>query len=195
VAATLVAIGVHRARRDLRGETGMGIGTLRSTFAAALFAAALVAASGTAASAAAPSPSLVEGCFFSGSTRICNVNEPVVNEPSSVYNIQFNAGDRVTVNAGGCVQTGGRGKTWKRYVDPSSSNGLYHGTMFLPGVTSGLTELRFLVGNTYTLTAGGSLFLGYEDDNYTDNGYYSHDDGTNDQCKNVGNAFVSLTIN
>jgi hypothetical protein len=41
------------------------------------------------------------------------------------------------------VQTGGHGSTWKRYVDPSSDNGLYHGTISLPGVTNGLTELRF----------------------------------------------------
>ena len=173
----------------------MGIGALRNTFAVALSAAALLAASGTAASAAGPSPSLVEGCSFAGSTRICTVNEPVVNEPTSIYNIQLNAGDRVRIDAGGCVQTGGSGKTWKRYVDPQSSNGLYHGTMFVPGVTNGLTELLSLVGNTYTLTEGGSLFLGYEDDNYTDNGYYLHDDGTNNQCKDIDNAYVRLTIN
>ena len=33
-----------------------------------------------------------------------------------------------------------------------------------------------------------------EDDGYSDNGYYSHDDGTNNQCKGVDNAWVSLTI-
>ena len=43
-------------------------------------------------------------------------------------------------------------------------------------------------------TAQLFLRLGYEDDGYGDNGYYSHDDGTQDQCKNVGNASVSLTI-
>jgi hypothetical protein len=38
------------------------------------------------------------------------------------------------------------------------------------------------------------LQLGYEDDNYSDNGYYGHDDGTNDQCKGVGDAYVVITI-
>ncbi len=64
----------------------------------------------------------------------------------------------------------------------------------LPGVTSGLQELWTLVGRTFVTTAGGALELGYEDDGYSDNGYYSHDDGTGDQCRNVGNAFVHLII-
>ena len=38
------------------------------------------------------------------------------------------------------------------------------------------------------------LVLGYEDDGYSDNGYYAHDDGTGGQCKNVGNAWVNLTF-
>jgi hypothetical protein len=45
------------------------------------------------------------------------------------------------------------------------------------------------------------LHLGYEDDNYSDNGYYSHDDGTGDQCKtnttkgiDGGPAHVTITI-
>src|SRR5437667_5179386 len=32
--------------------------------------------------------------------------------------ISFRDGDVITIEAGGCVQTGGAGKTWKRYVDP-----------------------------------------------------------------------------
>jgi len=175
----------------------MGIGILRGASAAVLVAAGLLAAGGMAApAAAATSPqSLTVGCFLiAGPSRICDVEEPVVTKPATEYDIQFNAGDRVTVNAGGCVQTGGHGATWKRYVDPQSSNGLYHGTISLPGVTNGLTELRFMVGQTFTLPFSGDLVLGYEDDGYSDNGYYSHDDGTNNQCKGVGNAFVSLTI-
>jgi hypothetical protein len=38
------------------------------------------------------------------------------------------------------------------------------------------------------------LRLGYEDDNYDDNGYWGHDDGTGNQCQDVGNAFVEVTI-
>jgi hypothetical protein len=36
--------------------------------------------------------------------------------------------------------------------------------------------------------------LGYEDDDYSDNGYWGHDDGNNDQCKNSVNAFVTVTV-
>jgi hypothetical protein len=174
----------------------MGIGTLRGVFAAGLLAAAFLVAGSTAAPAGAAPRSLVVGCFLiAGPSQICDVDEPVVTQPATEYPaIQFHAGDRVTVDAGGCVQTGGHGATWKRYVDPSSGNGLYHGTISLPGVTNGLTELRFMVGRTYELPFDGDLVLGYEDDGYSDNGYYSHDDGTNNQCKGVGNAFVSLTI-
>ena len=32
------------------------------------------------------------------------------------------------------------------------------------------------------------------DDNYDDNGYYAHDDGTNGQCRGVGNAYVHVSI-
>jgi hypothetical protein len=38
------------------------------------------------------------------------------------------------------------------------------------------------------------LRLGYEDDGYGDNGYSSHDDGTEGQCKNSVNAFVIISI-
>jgi hypothetical protein len=179
----------------------MGTGILRGRVTASLLAASLLTAGGiatatSAANAAAPR-SLVVGCFLIGSTtRICDVNEPVVTQPATQYDaIHFNAGDRVTVDAGGCVQTGGHGKTWKRYVDPASDNGLYHGTISLPGATNGLTELRFVVGQTFVVPFSGALVLGYEDDGYSDNGYYAHDDGTGNQCKGVGNAFVSLTIN
>ncbi len=38
------------------------------------------------------------------------------------------------------------------------------------------------------------LKLGYNDDDYTDNGYYKKDNGTEDQCKGQPNAFVVITI-
>jgi hypothetical protein len=41
---------------------------------------------------------------------------------------------------------------------------------------------------------GDFLTLGDEDDGYSDNGYYAHDDGTEDQCGNSVNAFIELTI-
>lgn len=38
------------------------------------------------------------------------------------------------------------------------------------------------------------LNLGFEDDGYGDNGYYSRDSGNNDQCVNVPDAYVIVTI-
>jgi hypothetical protein len=35
--------------------------------------------------------------------------------------------------------------------------------------------------------------LSYEDDGVVDNGYYADDNGTGDQCLNVGNAWISFT--
>ena len=36
--------------------------------------------------------------------------------------------------------------------------------------------------------------LGYVDDDYSDNGYWGHDDGTQDQCKYEGDASVYISI-
>jgi hypothetical protein len=126
----------------------------------------------------------------------CWVHEPIVTQPSTTYpTIQFLPGDHVSVDAGGCVQTGGHGATWKRYVDPASDNGLYHGLINIPGATGGTVQIWTAVGRTFTVGgSGGSLVLGYQDDGYSDNGYYSHDDGTGNQCKGVGNAWVHIVI-
>jgi hypothetical protein len=182
----------------------MGTSTLRrrvvTAVVAGLFAAVAVAAASSPAAASgsgAVRPNATSaGCYYGGQAVFdCYVTEPIVNQPSATYpGIQFFPGAHVFVDAGGCVQTGGHGKTWKRYVNPSSDNGLYHGTMYIPGVTNGPQELWTLVGRTFVTTAGGALLLGYQDDGYSDNGYYSHDDGTGDQCKNVGNAWVHLII-
>ena len=144
---------------------------------------------------------------------------PVKQHIKKYYGVNFEPGDRVTISAGGCVQTGGAGKTWKRYVDPEGPNSdrLYHGLIWIPGVTGGLPILKapqpakrlqevinkvFILGLDVALPRGtdlrrewsSDLTLGYEDDNYSDNGYSDHDDGTGDQCKGVGNAFVNITI-
>ena len=52
-----------------------------------------------------------------------------------------------------------------------------------------------MIGKTLT-ASGGTLTLGYEDetDGYGDNGYWSHDDGTQGQCAAVGEAFLTLAI-
>jgi hypothetical protein len=124
----------------------------------------------------------------------CWVNEPNVTQRWTDYGsqVQFLAGDHIYLEAGGCVQTGGSGRTWKRYVNPASDNGLYHGTISIAGVGQG--QLWQYVNRSYTINSRTGLWLGYEDDGYSDNGYWGHDDGTGDQCKNVGNAWVHIVI-
>lgn len=149
---------------------------------------------------------------------IVNSNVPIIyNGSSGRPAIAFQQGDKVTVVAGGGVQTGGHGKTWKRYVNPSGSdsNKFYFGKIYIPGITSSLTAirdlvsmygsydsnspdkctLRFTVPNIDALPASNRYFIThYLDDDYSDDGYWGHDDGTEDQCKNVGNAFINITI-
>ena len=140
-------------------------------------------------------------------TTVWRIDEPNVKQRATSYQqIKFIPGDRISVDAGGCVQTGGHGRTWKRYVNPSGPNAdrLYHGLIHIPGVTPKLTRLQQFGLNadhqiSDPLPAGvnpAQLFLqlGYEDDGYGDNGYYAHDDGTEDQCKNVDHAFVVISI-
>lgn len=130
---------------------------------------------------------------------------PVNRQCTSLPQVKFQPFDTVTVNAGGCVQTGGKGKTWKRYVDPSGDNAdrLYHGLISIPTETTGLERIQSVMRRsplTVKDVPPGTdpstmvLKLGYEDDNYKDNGYWRPDDGTRNQCKNVGNAFIELTI-
>ena len=70
--------------------------------------------------------------------------------------------------------------------------GLYHGLIRIPTeqTTKGaLVRINTVIGKHLQVTGIGVpqsqlvLHLGYEDDDYSDNGYYSHDDGTDDQCK------------
>lgn len=138
---------------------------------------------------------------------VWRIELPNVKQKETRYpQIVFVKGDKVSVDAGGCVQTGGKGLTWKRYVDPSgdNSNRLYHGLIAIPGVTNGLVRLlNFGLNSIHSLSAtstpGGvsgssSLSLGYEDDGYSDNGYTAHDDGTGGQCTSGVNAFVVVSI-
>jgi hypothetical protein len=149
-----------------------------------------------------------------GDKLIYNIYSPHVKAAVTEFrNIRFREGDRVRVEAGGCVQTGGVSKTWKRYVDPSGPNAdrLYHGLIGMPYLTERypksprverMARLQNVVGREYVIPADKRadspepfyLRLGYEDDDYGDNGYWGHDDGTGDQCKNVGPAFVRITI-
>jgi hypothetical protein len=139
-------------------------------------------------------------------TQVCTLHEPNVTQPVTDHTeVRFTLKDEVTVEAGGCVQTGGHGRTWKRYVDPSGDNSdrLYFGTIDIPYITAGLEPIRNIVGHTRVIQdlphhgvdpCDLFLKLGYKDDHYEDNGYYAHDDGTQNQCAGVENAWVRITI-
>jgi hypothetical protein len=146
------------------------------------------------------------------------IRDPLVDRPMTEYrDIRFRPGDIVTVRFGGCVQTGGHGKTWKRYVDPQGANAdhLYHGLIGIPGGTPGgdrglMIRMQNIAPEflgtgqyrgTFMIARDADPFnlflrLGFEDDNYGDNGYWGRDgdDGTGDQCRGLPNAFVDVVI-
>jgi hypothetical protein len=118
--------------------------------------------------------------------------------------ITFRPGDTITISAGGCVQTGGFGsQTWKSYTNPKGKDSpqYYWGTVFIKGVTAGVFKrIGELNGSLGPLREDPNaktdyiLRLGYQDDNTSDNGYWNHDDGNEDQCKGIGPAFVEIKI-
>ena len=163
---------------------------------------------------APPPPLLDPGCgnrAITGKIK-CTIDQPNVNQHETPYpTVLFAPKDVVEVTADGCVQTGGHGNTWKRYVNPSGaeSDTKYHGLIRIPTGTkdSALVRINTLIGKQLTVTGAGVdlsqlvLHLGYEDSDYSDNGYYSHDDGTDDQCKidpthgkDGGPAHITITI-
>ncbi|MFL6530669.1 MAG: hypothetical protein ACJ8KX_09385 [Chthoniobacterales bacterium] len=115
--------------------------------------------------------------------------------------ITFNPGDVITFNASGCVQSGGWGSTWKRYVNPDDGGGhldsQYYGTVQIVGVTGDNNPESILhwIGPPFIVPKAGHLALGYVDDGgIGDNGYYSHDDGANNQCVNDDKTTVFVII-
>jgi hypothetical protein len=167
------------------------------------------------ASTAPPPPPVDAGCSNRSGTGkfTCTISQPNVKEHESEYpKIAFAPGDVVEINANGCVQTGGLGKTWKRYVNPwgPNSDKYYHGLVRIPTATEtggGLVRINTVIGTRLHVSGVGLpvdqlyLHLGYEDDKYSDNGYYRHDDGTEDQCKitdgdpvSGGPAYAVVTI-
>src|SRR5262249_25052390 len=128
------------------------------------------------------------------------IDQPFVAGPSFEYHsIVFQPGDEITLTAGGCVQTGGIGSTWKRFVDPTGSNsgfpgGLYWGWVTIPGAFFADDPLRPVTHVPFLEFASGlkhsfiipkldqatdiaqpmDLIIGYTDDNYDDNSYSNH---------------------
>lgn len=145
--------------------------------------------------------------------EIYTIYAPNVSVPATMYRgIPLRAGDRFLLYACGCVQTGGSGKTWKSYFDPKGkeSDHLYSGTFGIfydnqvppPGFwqhPTNMVRIRKQIasqGPGLTIPPGRTayLVLGYEDDDYHDNGYTAHDDGNGDQCRGVGPAAVDVMI-
>lgn len=140
------------------------------------------------------------------------INNPDVHQPWTLYEptVPVQPGDVVTVtDAGGCVQTGGSGATWKRYVDPRGSNAdrLYHGLVAIVPLTDASldthkppsgTRVQGNVGRAFRIPLDVSpspqFYLGYEDDDYSGNGYSDHDDGTDNQCQHDFGAWVTIQI-
>jgi hypothetical protein len=181
------------------GKTHSAIGLASSISRALLVLTAIgmaVFAGGSAAQA-----QTVQRLAEHKNVEIWRIKEPVVTTKDTEYKrITFRKLDTVFVTAGGCVQRGGHGRSWYRFVDPQAVDDptLYHGTITLPGMEGTVFLSDFLMNPTFNIpaTAKGDLTLhvGYIDDNYTDNGYWSHDDGPEDQCQNVGNAWLLLVI-
>src|SRR5580698_10210379 len=100
---------------------------------------AVVLASGAASVRADDSTKEEVTSKVSGGTTVWRIDRPVITQKDKSYTkIKYEQGDRITIEAGGCDQTGGLGKTWKRYVDPQGPNAdrLYHGLIEMPGVTN-----------------------------------------------------------
>jgi len=173
----------------------------------AVLATALLVPLGFAVSTLAFPPPDTDGKVthtVNGNTETWRIDEPNVKKAMIEFQeIRFQPGDQVRVTGGGCVQTGGWGKTWKRYVDPlgPKSDKYYHGMVLIPGAIGelghgldGFARILIVKGTTFTVKSiveprKQHLWLGYEDDDYGDNGYYSQDEGTQGQCK-IGNSWV-----
>src|SRR5262249_21256909 len=77
------------------------------------------------------------GCFdrtVQGKIRAPIIQPPVNQHETPFPALVFAPNDLVQVSADGCVQTGGTGSTWKRYVNPSGpgAENKYHGLIRIP---------------------------------------------------------------
>ncbi len=139
----------------------------------------------------------------------CVVSQPDVRHHETDYKgIVFAPNDTVYVEADGCVQSGGHGNTWHRYVNPSGPNtgdpgGLYHGLVRIPTgkpTNGALVRILQVIGQPILVTGTGAdvsslyLHLGFEDDDYSDNGYNDHDDGPDGQCTFAKGGFPTNVV-
>jgi hypothetical protein len=136
-----------------------------------------------------------------GPAETWRIDLPRVDRPVTSYpNIVFRPGDRVTFAAGGCVQTGGKGLSWRRYVDPrgQDTDHLYHGLITIPGSSSAPTRIADVINHPLviasTISGKPYLVLGYEHEQYWNAGYYAPDAGPEDQCKGEQPAWLEVKI-
>jgi FIMAH domain len=215
---------IHHARLARPRRWGVGLA------ATALICSGLAAVPPGAAYADAPtscgsnSASNGDACVLTASDAThLRIDQPFVAGPSYEYrSVVFQPGDTITLNAGGCVQTGGLGATWKRYVNPTGSNsgfpaGLYWAWVTIPGAFFADNPLQPVNHVPFLMFTGPAahsfiipgiaqptdfvqpidLIIGYTDDNYDDNSYSDHDDGNDDQCafsNDGGPAWVTVSV-
>ena len=132
--------------------------------------------------------------------------KPVVNRAWSPTNIRVFPGDKVEiVNAGGCVNTHGAGRTTKRYIDPrDEDNGcqlnrkMYFGTIAIPGTIEEPSQKSLYefwrYDKSVIVNREAVIELGYVDDDLGDNDYNDFDAGTCDQCRGFPPAFVVIRV-
>jgi hypothetical protein len=181
-----------------------------------LWTSLILGGSTTCSVAAVESDERISHTQSTADLDVWEIHCPNVKQPATPYkDIFFRNGDLITIEAGGGVQTGGAGKTWKLYVDPRGPNSgkLYHGLIRIPKgpnpsypespTVKGMVRIQDVLkkGQKLKFTDAkddslepSHLVLGYEDDGYGDNGYWGHDNGTGDQCKGVGPAWIKITI-
>lgn len=151
-------------------------------------------------SGARPRPTIViEDC-----TNGCVIEKPNVRQRLTDYaNYQFQPGDTVTLDAGGCVQTAGKDIEYNDYVHSyrPDSERLHHGLVWIPGVTPGLVRLEGWIHRPLLIPLNSGidpselhLRLGYESDNYEDNNYDTPTNVTDGPCTGSKAAWVKITV-
>lgn len=141
----------------------------------------------------------VEQLARTAASETWRINSPDVRKSDTAYSqIHFKGGDSLQVAAGGCAQTGGHGATWRLYVNPKNDN-LHHGLIQIPGQQS-FVRLKDIAPNQVlsvpaNFVGEATLHLGYEDTDYSDNGYWGRDAGPGGECQGLPNAWVRITVN